>query len=290
MGHGHRGLILAATQNGVASRGPGGTWRYLLSDFTVWSVILLPDDHTIVAGDEAGNVLISHDAGKHWLRRQISSQGVYAVTFQPGHPRVLLAGAGGGFFRSDDAGLHWRRTLALPGSAGAAFAWPPGSRTTVFGGAVAGAPGGATKVYVSRDAGVRWRLFGHGLGSRAGIMSLAAGPRHALFAGTMGNRIWRIPLGGIVWRQDASGIPAGQHVAGIDVVPGHSSRLYLGTLADGVFVSDDAGSHWTSVSAGLPAVDGAQLVLAVAYARREHAVYAATIDGVYRHPVRAGHT
>jgi hypothetical protein len=279
------GVLFAADGNGIDRHDAGG-WRRQLIANTAWSVALLPDGRTLLAGDEAGNVDISHDAGDRWVRHPLSPEGVYAVTASPADPRIILAGAGGGIFRSADGGTTWQRRLTLQQSAGAAFAWQPGSRAIVFAGAVAGGTSGATQVYVSRDAGLHWRLFGSGLRSLAGIMALNVGPTGYLFAGTMGNRIWRIPLSGASWTPDAAGIPAGQHVAAIAVVPGHrredSPRLYVATLGRGIFVSRDAGSRWTSVSDGLPSAGGDQIVLALAYSSRDHTLYAGTTNGVYR--------
>jgi hypothetical protein len=322
-GHAHPGMAFAGAGNGVSRRGTPGHWRPVLDVGTVWSVDLLPDDRTVLAGDELGNVDISHDSGAHWSRHLVSSQGVYAVTSAPDHPNVILAGAGGGLFRSDDGGMHWQRRLALRQSAGAAFAWlagdtagTAGRTATVFAGAVAGGASGATQVYVSHDSGLRWHRFGRGLTSLAGIMSLATGRTGYLYAGTMGNRIWRVPLNGELWSQDAAGIPGGQHVAAIVLVPAGpiarqppgrvairtagttcvrpshspscshsthpSTRIYVGTLGKGVFMSRDAGSHWISVSRGLPAAGSDQIVLSLAYSPLTRTLLAGTTDGVYR--------
>jgi hypothetical protein len=279
--HHRPGVIFAAAGNGVGLRDARGHWRLVLSADTVWSVDVLADDRTVIAGDEAGNVDISHDAGGHWIRRPVSVQAVYAVASPPNDAPVILAGAGGGLYRSTDAGAHWRRTFSFPNGAGAAFAWLPGSRTTVFAGAVAGGTGGATQVYISRDAGTRWQLFGRGLGSRAGIMALAAGPAGYVYAGTMGNTIWRIAVSGSSWHHTAAGIPPGQHVAGIAFVPGRPSRLYVGTLGAGTFVSRDSGAHWQGISGGLPSSNGDRIVLSLAYSGLNRTLFAGTTDGVY---------
>jgi photosystem II stability/assembly factor-like uncharacterized protein len=289
--HHHAGRIFAASGNGVYRADAAGRWRRVLSTNTAWSVYLLPDDRTVLAGDEAGNVDVSRDAGAHWTRHEVSPDGVYAVTASPTDPRLFLAGAGGGLYRSDDGGRSWQRRLALRQSAGAAFTWlqsTSGSRSgvTVFAGAVAGGTSGAAQVYVSHDSGLHWKIFGQGLQSLAGIMSLAATPTGYVYAGTMGNRVWRVRIGGAPWAQASSGIPAGQHGAAIAIVPGRGRRgqpeLYVGTLGRGVFLSRDGSAHWTAMSVGLPRVGGDQIVLALAYDPLDHALYAGTTDGVYR--------
>jgi len=283
-GHRRSGLAFAGTDGGVYRRDPSGSWHLALSAEAVWSVELFTDDRTVVAGDEAGDVDVSRDAGKTWRRSFLTSDGVYAVSIRPGQSRWLLAGAGGGMYISRDGGRHWQRRLRLHSSAGTAFAWEPGSAMTVFAGVVAGAANGETQVFISRDAGMHWRVFGRGLGSRAGIMSLAAQGAQ-VYAGTMGNLIWALPISGVAWRQLGNGLPAGQHVSGIAAVPTRRMALYIATLGAGVFRSQDAGRHWSGESGGLPSDGGQQLVLTVAYAPLEHAIYAGTLEGAYKLPL-----
>lgn len=275
------GMVFAAAETGVYRRDPSGPWRRVLRAYTVWGVQVLSDGRTVIAGDQAGTVYISHDLGHHWIGSPVTAMGVYAVSGQPGHPDRLLAGAGGGVYLSLDGGVHWQRRLALPNAAGAAFAWRPGTVSTVFAGSVAGAAGGSTRVFVSRDGGMHWATFGRALGSRGGIMSLAA-PRAHLDAGTMGNRLWTIPLTGGTWQQHAAGVPANQHVSGIADVPGPPETTFIATLGAGVFRSDNGGRRWAAASDGLPSVDQNQIILSLAYAPREHSLYAGTTDGVFR--------
>jgi len=274
------GIVFAAAETGVYRRDPRGAWQRVLRANIVWSVQALPDGRTVIAGDQAGTVYISRDLGRHWTGSLVTPMGVYAVSTQPGHPQRLLAGAGGGIYLSVDGGAHWQRRLALPNAAGAAFAWRPGAASTVFAGSVAGAVGGSTRVFVSRDSGLHWRVFGRALGSRGGIMSLAVPTAH-LDAGTMGNRLWTIPLTGGRWQQHAAGVPPNQHVSGIATVPG-PPETFIATLGDGVFRSNDGGRRWATASDGRPSVDQSQIVLSLAYAPGEHALYAGTTGGVFR--------
>ncbi|MDQ2741973.1 MAG: hypothetical protein M3Z66_06700 [Chloroflexota bacterium] len=274
------GVVFAAAETGVYRRDPRGAWQRVLRANIVWSVQALPDGRTVIAGDQAGTVYVSRDLGHHWTGRSVTPMGVYAVSGQPGHPHRLLAGAGGGVYLSVDGGVHWRRRLALPNAAGAAFAWRPGTVSTVFAGSVAGAVGGSTRVFISRDSGLHWRVFGRALGSQGGIMSLAVPTGH-LDAGTMGNRLWTIPLTGGRWQQHVAGVPPNQHISGIAAVPG-PPETFIATLGTGVFRSNDGGRRWATASDGLPSVDHSQIVLSLAYVPGEHALYAGTTDGVFR--------
>jgi photosystem II stability/assembly factor-like uncharacterized protein len=113
-------------------------------------------------------------------------------------------------------------------------------------------------------------------------MSLALTPQGSLFAGTMGNAVWRTSLAGKAWNKIANGMPpTNDHGAGLATIPGEPGTVFVGTLGNGVYKTSDAGSHWTSISGGLPEERNATLVLSVAYASAEDALYAGTADGVY---------
>ncbi|MBV9282529.1 MAG: hypothetical protein JOZ41_20825 [Chloroflexi bacterium] len=279
--HGPSPVAFAATEGGIFRRGADGRWRRVWAEPGIWSVVLLPDHRTVLAGSNQGEVLVSHDGGRRWQAHLVAPEGIYAVTAEPGKPAHILAAGAGGLFRSVDAGLHWQRRLSLPNSAGAAFVWRSGSHNVVFAGAVAGAPGGSTEVYVSRDGGESWRVFGGAFDSNGGIMSLSDTPPDTLHAGTMGHAVWSATLSGGRWRRTAAGMPAiGDHVAALLGVRGRPGRLYSGTLGFGIYTSRDAGRHWTNVSDGLP--DGARsIVLSLSYSPADHSVYAGTTDGVY---------
>jgi hypothetical protein len=113
-------------------------------------------------------------------------------------------------------------------------------------------------------------------------MSLALTPQGSVFAGTMGNAVWRIALAGKIWNKVANGMPpTNDHGAGLAIIPGEPGTVFVGTLGNGVSRTSDGGRHWTSISGGLPAERNATLVLSVAYASAQDALYAGTADGVY---------
>ena len=283
LGHRHPALAFAAAHGGVYRRDENGAWSHVLAQGEIWSVAVLPDDRSLIAGNNDGTVDLSVDAGRSWRHVQVSSGGVYAVSLTPGEPRRVLAGAVGGIFLSTDGGLRWQRRLALPNSAGAAFAWKPSSGRIVFAGAVAGQSGGSTDVFVSRDAGATWHVLGRHLNSTGGIMSLAVTPATEVFAGTMGNAVWKVVGGRGTWRKSAEGMPpTNDHVAGIASVPGQPKTLFAATLGHGVFRSDDGGVHWTDISSGLSASRNANIVLSLVYSSSDRSLLAGTGDGVYR--------
>jgi photosystem II stability/assembly factor-like uncharacterized protein len=283
LGHGPEPVAFAATESGVYRRDAGGAWTRVLSQPGVWSIDLLPDNRTVIAGDQQGHVDLSTDAGHQWRAATVSSDAVYAVTFVGARRGTILAGAGGGLFRSDDGGATWVRRLTLHDSAIAAFSHAPGSDRVIFAGAVASGSTGSTGVYVSRDAGATWSPYGRSLQSGGGIMALAVSTGSRLLAGTMGQAVWAVdgPTGR--WAQMAAGLPArNDHVAGIALVPDQPKTAYISTLGFGVFETRNGGKHWTNISDGLRGSTNAMIVLSLAYSPSEHRLYAGTSTGVYR--------
>jgi photosystem II stability/assembly factor-like uncharacterized protein len=283
LGHGPEPVAFAATESGVYRRDAGGTWTRVLAQPGVWSVDLLPDNRTVIAGDQQGHVDLSTDAGHQWRAATVSTDAIYAVTFVGARRGTILAGAGGGLFRSDDGGATWVRRLALRNSAIAAFTHSPGSDQVIFAGAVASGSTGSTGVYVSRDAGSTWRPYGNRLQSGGGIMALAVSAGSRLLAGTMGQALWAVNSSTGSWARSAAGLPAhNDHVAGIALVPDQPKTAYISTLGFGVFETRNGGKHWTNISDGLRGSTNAMIVLSLAYSPAEHRLYAGTSTGVYR--------
>ncbi|MDQ2744248.1 MAG: hypothetical protein M3Z66_18410 [Chloroflexota bacterium] len=279
--------LIAGAHDGVYRRGRNRAWTKVLAANDVWDVALLPDGRTILGADNDGYVDVSRDAGQSWHRVLINPGGCYAVSAQPHHPQHLLAGASGGIYLSLDGGRHWKRRLPLHDSAGAAFIWQPGSDRTVFGGAVAGGPGGSGFVYVSRDGGQTWHVFGRHLESTGGIMSLAITGSTQVYAGTMGNAVWKESAAGAFWRKRADGMPqTGDHVAGMTALPGQPSVLFAGTLGHGVFRTTDGGTHWSDISGNLLSSPNTSTVLSVVYSPLDRALFAGTTAGIYQLPIK----
>lgn len=273
-------LVVAATEKGVYRYDRTGQWHKSLAAPTVWSAALAKDD-TIVAGDNDGDVFISARTGKSWRRTNVTPLGVSAVSVEPGTVNHLLVGAGDGIYLSRDAGRHWKHRLTLPNSGVASIAWQSGSSRVVVAGAIARSGQGSTQVYISKDAGRTWHVFGHDLNSNLGIMSLGI-TASRVFAGTMGNGVWMAPLSTGAWRQMANGMPASNdHVAGIAALPGKTVRLVVGTLGYGVFSTSDGGRHWTDLSHDSALSRSGGLVTSIAYAPAQHSILAGTPSGVY---------
>src|SRR5579884_2909787 len=277
-------LVYAATERGLYVRTRDLRWKTLVPTGEVWGVYSGAGGRFLLTANGDGSVHVSHDGGRRWFSRRLTPMGVYAVTAMPGRPSQCLASAGNGISRSHDGGHSWRRNLVLAGRGPDAFAWASHSR--VFAATVAGGPRPSAAVFQSFDGGSNWRPWGAGL-PRAGVMSLLVkGGR--LFAGSMGHAVWRSPLSRISWRQVRQGMPArDDHGAGLAVVPDRRD-LFVGTQGYGVFDSTNNGTTWKPFSAGLPSEQGLTIVLNLAYSDRDHALFAATPNGIYELRISRG--
>lgn len=182
----------------------------------------------------------------------------------------ILAGTHLGLFLSEDRGLTWR--LAVPRFSGVdVHALARDSRT----GALYAATHGQG-VLVSRDAGVHWEDDSSGLPGRD-VHALALDPRDGriLYAWSVGHGLFVCRDRGRLWERMA-GPQALPDVESLAVSPENSRRLYAGT-ARGVWVSDDAGRHWTVPVGGLHRRTAGVAVMP----RHADLVLAATFDGVF---------
>ena len=114
----------------------------------------------------------------------------------------------------------------------------------------------------STDAGVTWWNESLTLSSAqpGPLAFLPGGPDAPVLAGTESSGLYRSPDGGRTWRWVDSGLPrgAGQDVTSIGVSPAFATdhTVFLGATS-GVWVSHDAGAHWSKT----PAPAGARQLL-----------------------------
>ncbi|MFN7942718.1 MAG: hypothetical protein U0X73_14115 [Thermoanaerobaculia bacterium] len=122
--------------------------------------------------------------------------------------------------------------------------------------AFAGTSGG--HVYRSDDGGASWRNAGAEApfaGFVVGTLIFDPNRPQRLWAG-----LWGIWGGGLVafsddaggrWTFGGAGLPVGDEVYAVAPVPGVADRLFVGTRT-GVWVSSDAGAHFSPASSGAP--------------------------------------
>jgi photosystem II stability/assembly factor-like uncharacterized protein len=185
-----------------------------------------------------GGLWLTTNGGVTWQpvfdKEPVTSIGAIAVA--PSNPRIVYVGTGepnirndiafgDGVWRSDDAGKTWRH-LGLDGTSQIAqIVVDPRNPDVAYVAAVGDpfAPGPDRGVYVTRDGGTHWA--------------------HTLYTG---------PMTGASTVAISSGNPR-YVIAGTWTVQRRPWMLTSGGPDDGIFVSRDAGAHWTRlVGNGLP--------------------------------------
>jgi hypothetical protein len=202
---------------------------------------------TLYIATYGNGVFRSTDAGTTWTPASSGMRSAYAscLSIRAGPPERLYAGTlGGGIYRSPDGGQTWTQASAgINLSLVSALVADPGTvYASVFDG-----------VQKSADGGESWQPAENGLP----VVPVAALARagSALFAGTLGQGLFRSSDGATSWSASASGL-TDSYVSSLTVDPSNSSVLYAGTAhpdtsqSQRVYKSTDAGSTWTPTSLG----------------------------------------
>lgn len=194
---------------------------------------------------------------------------------------------GGGFFRREANGESWQRLPSAPG------------RYITFGRDTLFSTGHDAHVYRSVDRGMTWLQLAELPELTFDAPAEDAVDEAILYAATVRpdfvRRLYRSTDDGQSWQPIAQGLPdrdfSYRYIlrADIDV----ANVVFLGSEIYGVFVSVNAGEHWTDASAGLPCPgaigDGLRLPCLLALEQaRDATLYAGAADGrVYRSDDRA---
>ncbi|MEZ0093339.1 WD40/YVTN/BNR-like repeat-containing protein [Streptacidiphilus sp. EB129] len=238
-----------------------------------------------------------------WTGPHFVMQGVYSVAVdrRGGRPRILVGADsshwGPSVFHSDDLGESWQEPSA------AAVKFPKSTETSLervwqlqpAGPAEPGVVYAGTEpaaLFRSEDGGESFAMveslwehpqrkdWGAGFGGQGmhTVLVDRENPKRLTVAVSTGG-VYRSLDAGANWSASNTGIEArfqpdhypefGQCVHKVAVDAGDPSRLYLQNHG-GVYRSDDAGEHWTSIAAGLPADFGFTIV---AHPRRAGTAY-----------------
>jgi photosystem II stability/assembly factor-like uncharacterized protein len=136
-------------------------------------------------------------------------------------------------------------------------------------------------VFKTRDGGASWERMATDLSSYR-VLVLAVDPLHpaSVYAGTMGDAVYKSPDGGQRWIAHNAGLK--EHVSVVNRFvfdPRNSETVYAATTV-GVFRSTDGGRLWEERMAGMKEV---HIVFTIAMdPRRPHIFYAGTSGGAYR--------
>ena len=209
----------------------------------------------------------STDGGHTWSRANVvlpPDTSVATIRFDPQDGNRVLAADGGvgNLFISEDGGLNWRQessihqALTLNSGVGRLFTRIENGQTVFYAGTR------FDGVVRSADGGLSWAWYGNGLSGAALRVRAFVEKDGALYAGTH-DGVWRLPAQTDAWQR--VNLPAGVIARGMTNLDG---RLYVGTFASGLYLSDD-GYNWIqdpSFPAGVViydlAISGEQVIIA----------------------------
>ena len=209
----------------------------------------------------------STDGGHTWSRANVvlpPDTSVATIRFDPQDGNRVLAADGGvgNLFISEDGGLNWRQessihqALTLNSGVGRLFTRIEHGQTVFYAGTR------FDGVVRSADGGLSWAWYGNGLSGAALRVRAFVEKDGALYAGTH-DGVWRLPAQTDAWQR--VNLPAGVIARGMTNLDG---RLYVGTFASGLYLSDD-GYNWIqdpSFPAGVLiydlAISGEQVIIA----------------------------
>ena len=206
-----------------------------------------PDDASIVVAGTLNvpvpaGIYRSTDGGHTWSRANADlppDTSVASIRFDPlDGNRVLAADGGvGNLFISEDGGLNWRQEPSIsqvltPNSGiGRLFTRIEDGQTVFYAGSR------YDGVVRSVDGGLSWEWYGEGLTGSALRVRAFVDKDGALYAGTH-DGVWRLTPDSRSWQR--VNLPVGIIARGLTILNG---RLYVGTFASGLYLSDD-GYNW----------------------------------------------
>jgi photosystem II stability/assembly factor-like uncharacterized protein len=135
-------------------------------------------------------------------------------------------------------------------------------------------------VYKSRDAGTTWERF-PGFSARR-VTTVAIDPQlpATIYAGTMGDAVYKSPDGGQHWLPHNVGLK--EHVSFVNQFAFHpalSEKIYAATTV-GAYYTKDAGREWEERMTGMKEV---HIVTSIAINRKDPTIlYGGTTGGIYR--------
>jgi hypothetical protein len=261
-----------AGRNAIVRREPDGTWTDVARSDAFDLACLASTSDGVLAGTEEAHLLrLAGDDGILTPVEAFETVEGRETWFTPwgGPPAVRsiaqdLAGRlhanvhVGGIPRSVDAGASWEPTIDIDADVHQVVAHPTEPDVVLAAGAVG--------LAVSVDGGSSWRIEREGLHATYARAVAVAGDRVLLSVsnGPRGGRaaVYRVALEpGSTFERCTEGLPE-WFDGNIDSgrLDGRGSEVAFGTGDGEVFVSDDAGEHWTRAGTGLPSIRAVRLV------------------------------
>jgi photosystem II stability/assembly factor-like uncharacterized protein len=237
-----RGALLALSED------DGAEWKILARwdrsvDARAFAQSPRNPDLLACGGDDG--VFLSHDGGRTWKPTGAGVEGlslVQSLAFDPADAATLYAGTYRQAFRTRDGGKSWSRIangMVLDATV-YSFDFDPRDAARVW-------VATCGWVYRSDDGGDRWTRFTTGFTNRrTPVLHLDPRSSNVLYAGTVGG-LHRSDDGGKTWNRVSRET---LDVSALEIDP-RTGRLYLGSLGEGMFYSDDRGATVVPASDGL---------------------------------------
>jgi photosystem II stability/assembly factor-like uncharacterized protein len=235
---------------------------------------LLIEGSTSYAGTDEG-VFVSSDAGQTWSASVITPPSPVQCFTVSGR-RVYAGTKMSGVFFTKDEGRSWQQVVnGLPD-------W--NVRSLAARNSVVYAGTDTRGVFLLSGEGKRWVSAGQGLPDRSQIFDLAVKKRH-LYAALYSKGLYRMEVGGSLWKRIGTVTPLEFLVRGDSLIAGHNPggiyhsiddgvtwkladglsgkapiwvlgdagpNVLAGTSPGAVSLSDDLGANWKPNSAGIP--------------------------------------
>jgi photosystem II stability/assembly factor-like uncharacterized protein len=246
------GLYVVSYGKGVFKFDPGsGTWQPLstagLSTLNISSIALgAGAPGTIYVGTYFDGVGKTADGGASW---GMSSNGltnlmVKSFAVDPANSSILYLGAHK-LFESNDGGNSWSAIDGLPDMSIDALAVNPSNTSNIY-------AGGASGAFSSLDRGDNWSIV-------SGIPDNCAWPAVIKFDPLNSQRIYVGGNTGLCVSNDtgATWVPlfANDRVTALIIDAVDPAKLFIGTSANGVCASENAGLTWSCSTSGWPLTD-----------------------------------
>ncbi len=253
--------LVAGALDGVFRTDDGGqTWRRISPEASseikdVESVAIDPKDPNIIYAGTWHLPWKTIDGGLSWHNIKqgvIDDSDVFSIIVSASDNETIYASACSGIYKSDNAGEQFHKAQGIPYSARRTrmLKQDPKDPQIVYAGTTEG-------LWRTQDGGKTWaRLTGANLiindiliDSRNPRRVLLATDRSGVLLSTDGAQTFAASNTGFAHRQVAALLGDGSE----------SGTLYAGVLNDkefgGVFVTHDAGAHWSQISTGLQGRD-----------------------------------
>ena len=240
----------------------------------------------IFLGTSAGNLYLSNDNGKTWLRYARLGNSAEMVldhiVIDPAEPKNIfiaawnaqLPASDGDLFRSKDGGKTWEIVADLHGKSLRALSIAAANPKILVAGALDG-------IYRSRDGGHAWeRISPENQAEIKNIESIAIDPvnTEVIYAGTW-HLPWKTEDGGKNWHSIRKGVIEDSDVFSIVIDQAQPANLFI-SACSGIYRSESAGELFRKIQ-GIPYSARRTRMLEMDPADH-NVVYAGTTEGLWK--------